>query len=180
MILMGIDQSLTGTGVSFLGSIEKYFLLESGKTKGTKIPSIDYTRRIREITQELKDLIVEYNPDIICIEGMSFGSKSAVVFDLGGLSHLIRSMLMDLKKDFIVIPPKTLKKYFTGSGNADKIAMITECQNRGANIPFFKNIKKQKVFDDNVSDSYALASFAKDYINNTCIEFLDKIEVFHA
>lgn len=177
MNIMGVDQSLTGTGVTvFTDNEEYYYLLKSEKTAKTKNPTVDYTRRLIKITNEVEELIKKHKINYACIEGMSYGSKSSIVFDLGGLSHLVRAMFLNNGVKFIVIPPKTLKKFATENGNADKIAMIEEAMKRGANIPFFKRIKKQTVFDDNVVDAYFLAVFCQDYLSGNTNEFNTKIE----
>lgn len=177
MIIMGIDQSLTGSGITvFDGEHQYYYLISTSKTKNTKAPTIDYTRRLIEMTNEIEDLIIKHSPKYIAMEGMSFGARGAAIFDLGGLSHLLRAMFVRQGVEFVIIPPKTIKKYFTGSGNANKLEMIEEAMRRGADIPFFKTIQKQKVFDDNVSDSYAIACFIQDYLDGKCADYENKIE----
>jgi len=177
MVIMSLDQSLVGSGIAVFKDGEEYYkLISSEKSKGTKNPSIDYTKRIINIVYEYEKIIDEYKPDYIGMEGMSFGSTSSVIFELGGLSHMARSMFIKKNVKFIIIPPTVVKKYFTGKGNSDKLAMIEEAMKRGANIPFFKNIKKQRVFDDNVTDAYAIASFIQDYVLGKCTDYEDKIE----
>lgn len=178
MVIMGIDQSLTGSGVSIIDDKggEFYYLISTSKIKNTKAPTIDYTRRLVEMTEEVEKIIEKHKPDYIAMEGMSYGARGAAIFELGGLSHLLRVMFLRQNVKFVIMPPKTVKKYFTGSGNASKLEIIEEAMKRGANIPFFKTIKKQRVFDDNVADSYAIACFMKDYINGDASEFEDKIE----
>lgn len=174
---MGVDQSLTGTGITvFANGEEYYYLIDTSRTKGTKAPTIDYTRRLMQLQDEVRNLIKKHKITHLCMEGMAFGAKGQAIFDIGGLSHMFRAMYIREGIKFIIAPPKTIKKYFTGTGNADKLAMIEECMNRGANITFFKTIKKQRVFDDNVADSYALASFMQDYLNGNATDFEDKIE----
>jgi len=181
MIFMGIDQSLTGTGLTIYNGEWHYHIIETSKTKDTKSPSIDYTKRLKIITQEILKYIKEYKVTHAAIEGMAFGSRGRVVFDLGGLSHLIRSMLIDQDIKFIVIPPTTLKKYWTGKGNANKEKMIQTTIDKGYNISITKNYGTKKnpniLFDDNVVDSHALCCFLKDTLeNNLSIDFIDMIE----
>jgi len=177
MTIAAIDQSLVGSGITvFKDGEEHYFLIESCKTQNTKSPSIDYTKRLIYIIEEYRKIIKEYKPDYIGIEGMSFGSTSAVLFELGGLSHMARQMFLQEGVKFIVIPPTVVKKYFTGKGNCKKIDMIGEAMKRGANIPFFETIQKQKMFNNNVVDSFAIASFVQDYFEDKCIDYEDKIE----
>lgn len=177
MTIMGIDQSLTGSGVAvFKEGDEFYHLISTSKTKNTKAPTIDYTRRLMEMTDEIRKLVKLYKPDYIAMEGMSFGARGAAIFDLGGLSHLLRVMFFEEDVKFIIIPPTVVKKFFTGKGNSDKMAMITEAMNRKLNIPFFKTIKKVRVFDDNVTDAAAIALFMQEYADGKCTEFEGKVE----
>ena len=107
---------------------------------------------------------------------MSYGSRTGIAYDLGGLSHLLRAMYIRKEIPFIIIPPTTLKKYFVGKGTAKKMDMILEANKRGANIPFFKRIEKQTVFDDNVCDAYGLCCFLQDYMDGNAIDFENKVE----
>lgn len=180
MILAGIDQSLTGTGITIYNGEYKYYLLESAK-KESKAPSIEYTRRLMSIRNDIRDILKSHNVEAVGIEGMSFGSKGRVVFELGGLSHMIREMLLDEKIKFIVSPPTVIKKYWTGKGNSPKDAMIEEAYNRGCDINIMKNYgtkkKPDERFDDNVVDSRALCDFLRNYFEDK-LEGLEKqIEV---
>lgn len=178
--LISIDQSLTGTGVVIWTEKEGYVfkLLSTSRTKGTKCPTIDYTRRILWLKEEIKRLCEEYHVQKGIIEGIAFGSQGRTVFDLGGLAHASRMAFIESGVDFIVIPPKTAKKYFTGSGNSDKMAMIAEAHNRQIKIPFTKKYSKTVTdFDDNLVDAFAFSCFLRAYHDNTLDpEFLDKVE----
>ena len=156
---MAIDQSLTGTGITICdGKNFKYFLIKTEKIKGTKCPTIDYTRRLLQLKHEIQSMIVAYEIHMAAIEGMAFGARGSTVFDLGGLSHLIREAFMETNVKFIVVPPTVLKKHWAGKGNANKIDMICEAEKRELQIPFLKKYKEfpDKKFDDNVVDSAAL------------------------
>ncbi len=182
MNICGIDQSLTDTGLTFWSNGEfSWATINTEKTKDTKNPSIDYTRRLIQIADNVEKMISEKNIDLIAIEGMSFSSTGAVVFDLGGLSHILRARFISLGKKFIVIPPTTLKKYWFGKGNANKDEMLQATIDRGYNIPMLKNYgtKKQPIMkmNDNVVDSMALCIFAKDMVEGKLSEdFLKNIE----
>ncbi len=180
--LMGVDQSLTGTGITIWdGKKYSYSLIETKKTKNTLAPSIDYTRRLMKIKYMVKRFIEEFNVKLIAIEGMSFGSTGRIIFDIGGLSHILRELFVEENVDFIVIPPTTLKKYWTGKGTANKGMMIDAAVNKGFIIPYEKNYGTKKMpdikFDDNVVDSQALCEFIKDFSNGSLDSiFIDKIE----
>lgn len=65
----------------------------------------------------------------------------------------MRLLLMDLGVPFIVVPPTTLKKWTTGSGTADKIAMaVSTFAEWGL-----------KFDDDNQCDAFNLATLAAAY-----------------
>lgn len=163
---MGIDQSLTGTGITvFDGSQYHYFLIKTEKTKNTKCPTIDDTKRLMKIWEEIDKLIHLYQVEFIALEGLSYGSKGKAIFQIGGLSHIIRAGLIENNIRFIVVPPTVVKKFWCGKGNANKILMLNEAENKKLKIPFLKKYKefKEKKFDDNVVDSHALCCLLQDY-----------------
>lgn len=180
MILAGIDQSLTGTGITIYNGKYQYYLLETKKEE-SEAPSIEYTRRLMSIVKDIGEILKFHKVDAVAIEGMSFGSKGRVIFELGGLSHMIREMMLNKEIKFIVSPPTVIKKYWTGKGNAPKDAMIEEAYTRKCDIDIMKNYGTKKKpndkFDDNVVDSRALCDFLKDYFEDK-LEGLEKqIEV---
>lgn len=178
-VYMGLDQSFTGTGITIFP--KDYFLIETEKTKNTKTPSIDNTRRIIKIRDEVKEILNKYKVTHICMEGLSYGSKGRSVMQIGGLTHILRELFIELNIKFIVIPPKTLKKWFTGNGNSNKFGMIEEAVKRDYDIPFVKNYGNKKnpniQFDDNVVDSLAACLFCKDFIEGKADEYKDLVEL---
>lgn len=178
--LISIDQSLTATGIVIWTEKNGYDfqLYHTEKTKDTKCPTIDRTRRILHIKDEIKRICQENNIQKSIIEGMAFSSTANYAFDLGGLGHASRIALIESGVDIVVIPPKTAKKYFTGSGNANKQDMIAEAKNRNVKIPFMKKYSKILTdFDDNVVDALAFMFFLRELYDGTLSqEFLDKVE----
>jgi Holliday junction resolvasome RuvABC endonuclease subunit len=59
---------------------------------------------------------------LVAIEGYSFGSKNNQ-FQLGEVGGVVRLLLTQREISYLVVPPNVLKKWTTGSGTADKIAM---------------------------------------------------------
>ena len=177
--MISIDQSLTNTGIVVWTELSGYDfkLFQTEKTKNTKCPTIDYTRRIVMIKDEIKKICFENNIQKGIIEGAAFGANGHL-YDLGGLGHASRIALVECGVDFVVIPPKTAKKYFTGNGNANKQDMIEEAKNRKVKIPYMKKYSKILTdFDDNVVDSYCFMCFLRDlYDGKLDSEFLDKVE----
>ena len=58
------------------------------------------------------------------IEGFSYNSKGSSFIDLISGQSFVRKELIDSKVYPYIISPKTLKKKFSGSGNADKCGML--------------------------------------------------------
>ena len=177
MNVLGVDQSFTATGLTtFDGKIFSFFLIKTEFDK-FKQKSIQYTERILYIKNEIEKIIDLYNIEYAAIEGMSYGSKRSIVFDLGGLSHCIRIVFIQKHVPYIIVPPKVLKKYWTNNGNADKLAMIHKAEERKIDIPYKKKYSKILLYDDNVVDSLALSQFIWDYKQSVLDEsFIEKIE----
>ena len=94
----------------------------------------------------------------ICMEGISYGSiHSAAVMDLAGLNYLIRDRLHHhtVVGTLLVTPPAEVKRFYTGSGNANKQLMISTF--RGS----FPDFDLPKI--DDVCDSEGMAKYARDW-----------------
>lgn len=149
-MVLGIDPSLNGTGIVLLNSggqiiYQKAIILN--KTKKTTIKGFS---RINLILSIIKEVIKENQNliKLVIIEGYSFGSnRSRSVFDLGELGGIIKYFLYEKEISFVEVPPKFLKKYVTGNGNADKLMMIDSVKKR----------YKENFDNDNICDAYALA-----------------------
>lgn len=178
--LIAIDQSLTATGIAIHDNNKfEIKLLKTKKNKSTKAPSIDYTKRIATITNDIEELCKAYNIKYAIIEGLSYGSRSRAMYDLGGLSHAIRMIFLDLEIKFAIIPPSVAKKYWTGNGGATKADMIQQTKNRGIEIPLIKKYGKgQEDIDDNCNDAVVFLIFLIDLLTENLDEgYKDKIEM---
>lgn len=94
----------------------------------------------------------------ICMEGISYGSiHSAAVMDLAGLNYLIRDRLhhYTVVGTLLVTPPAEVKRFYTGSGNANKQLMISTFK---GSFPDFDLPKL-----DDICDSEAMAKYARDW-----------------
>lgn len=94
----------------------------------------------------------------ICMEGISYGSiHSAAVMDLAGLNYLIRDRLHHhtVVGTLLVTPPAEIKKFYTGSGNANKQLMISTFKGS------FPDFDLPKI--DDICDSEAMAKYARDW-----------------
>ena len=94
----------------------------------------------------------------ICMEGISYGSiHSAAVMDLAGLNYLIRDRLHHhtVVGTLLVTPPAEIKRFYTGSGNANKQLMISTFKGS------FPDFDLPKI--DDVCDSEGMAKYARDW-----------------
>jgi len=141
MIYIGIDPSLTGTGIVVLDEQGNVLDKDLISTKAShKIED-----RLKTIWNRLKYIIWDFADKHvpgchIAVEGLSFGSKGESMLELAGLHYLIRYMI---DREFCgvrhVVPPQTLKKFVCGKGNV-----------------------KMEFQDNNICDAYCLARYAME------------------
>lgn len=122
MKIVGLDMSLTSTGVAVCdrsGAYSTYLIAPSKGTEG------DLTARIGQVQEQLNHLIV--TADMIVYEGLVHRSQGAWALAMvQGVFHGILAR-EDATPDRVVeVPPATLKKWATGKGNASKRAMLTQ------------------------------------------------------
>jgi crossover junction endodeoxyribonuclease RuvC len=112
--------------------------------------------------ERLDDIMVDVssevpkNTKLVCIEGLSFGSKGNSLAQMGALHYLVRLFLYHNKINYKIVTPTQLKKFVTGSGKVQK------------NLMLLKIYKKWGIefSDDNIADAYALARFAYEEDHN--------------
>lgn len=145
--VVGIDPSLTGTAVC------KYF--EDGTVEvgsfGSRPTGDSITARVDRYLRLISRVIkfIGHDPSLITIEGYSFGSRGRQnsLSEYGGI---LRADLCEYDSPIWEVPPKTLKKFVTGSGNASKIKMVTATIGRW----------KVEYDTDDEYDAYGLARMA--------------------
>ena len=124
MLALGIDLSLTGTGLSVVEGNELHFS-ECYKPKAKTGPE-----RLIEIRHKVLETIVIYQPKLICLEGYSFGSKGRGVFQTGELGGVIRVLLHKSDTSWLEIPPSQVKKFAAGMGNCGKDIVLQQVYKR--------------------------------------------------
>ncbi len=113
--VVGIDPSLTGTGLAYSGESEKVLTGKAGTLRGQLL-------RMRAIA----DRVAQHTPAgaLVVMEGPALGrGAQAWHHVLGGLWWILAATVVSRGATLIEVPPKTLKKFATGNGNADKAAM---------------------------------------------------------
>jgi hypothetical protein len=154
--------------ISSLVSIHSY------KKDGTSKDSVEDQRIKLRNAHRLSDLIIETigeknlkKADRINIEGFSYASKGNSFIDLITYNTFLKTKLFQIVGDRIyVIPPKTLKKRYTGNGNATKCDMLRTYLQKESNELTSKIIQlvevKEEEFNipkplDDLIDSIALS-----------------------
>jgi len=146
-VFIGIDPSLTGTGIVAIDSnatILEQLLTSTPAKQETEI-------RITCISTAVAQFCRKYKPTLICIEGISFGSKGSSAYQLGALHYYLRIRLYKTYRIRIVAPSE-LKKFVAGPGKGN-------CKKQ---LILLKTFKKwgEEFDDDNLCDAYCLARFA--------------------
>lgn len=118
MIVAGIDPSLTSTGVCIgkAGGVPYVFRIQS-----TPIGSSTWARieRCRRIAEQIREAVASGGVERIFIENYSFGSdfNREVMAELGGI---VRLAMIEIDARLREVPPRSLKMFVTGKGNARK------------------------------------------------------------
>jgi crossover junction endodeoxyribonuclease RuvC len=149
--IMGIDLSLVETGIICLedGEITLSRLVKSKPSDEKEI------ERIQKIARQVTESILSYKPDLIVIEGLSYGSKNSTsLCQLAKLNFSVEIFCYQMGHRYLMVPPTTLKKFITGKGNAKKEVML------------MKILKKYDLeFDNNnLADAFALAKYGEKLI----------------
>lgn len=145
---LGIDQSLRSTGVAVVSAGKESLLL------GTVAPKkLTGAPRLAYIRDGIQDAI-RSNPGIkyAALEGYSIDSVNRP-FDLGEVGGLVRLSLHDAGIPFIVVSPKQLKQFVTGTGNAKKEDMRLAVLQKW----------HQDIDQDDACDAFGLAHVARAF-----------------
>lgn len=158
-------------------SISNLVQIHSYKKEGSSKDSIEDQRIKLRNANQLSDLIINSigretlkKVDRINIEGFSYASKGNSFIDLITYNTFLKTKLFQAVGDRIyVVPPKTLKKWYTGNGNATKCGMLISYLEKNDNDLTCKIREWCKIDDeefsipkpfDDLVDSIALAELA--------------------
>jgi len=106
--IVGIDASLTGTGVAMLNGSLRTERIESKKTG---------VLRLIEIRDRAKEIV--RGADLVVIEGYAYAMANQA-HQMGELGGVLRVMLVEAGVLWIEVNPSQVKKFATGKGNAKK------------------------------------------------------------
>lgn len=140
---MGLDLSLRATGKSVLRE-------DGANVTVVYRNSMKGVPRLSAIHNNVVETARSTKPELVVIEGYSFGSthRAEAIGELGGV---IRLALHVRGHRMLIVPPKTLKKFATGNGNAKKSDMKSKAWSRWQ----FEGV------DDNAVDAFCLAKLGE-------------------
>lgn len=181
MITIGIDPSINCTGVCVHESdtnTHKYYMIVGKTTKKMEsfqhdhIDILNYHKletnkgeyqdkefnkstNIHRICSLIEYILDVFNPDLVQMEGVSYGSVgSAALVDLAGLNFAIRMVLMKRNLEFNILAPTSVKKFAVGNGSAEKDVLIASWKKLDRHITDITDIKV-----DDLADSYFIAHY---------------------
>lgn len=120
--VISLDQSYSATGYSIWEDTKLY---DFGVIYSNKEDPIHI--RIKYIIDKLRTLIQEEKITHLVLEGLSLGGVSTSSRSLSALFYCIQILCDDLDIPFEDIPPKTVKKIWSGNGNSSKKDMEKSC-----------------------------------------------------
>jgi Holliday junction resolvasome RuvABC endonuclease subunit len=154
MKCLGIDQSYTSTGFCV---IKDDVVIDFGKIKSE---GDDVYSRSLFVALKIYEKMNEYDINTVCVEGLAFGIRGDATRDLAGLLFTIINIVKhkNPSAQFVVVPPTTLKKFATGSGKSDKVAMIESLPTDVRQSFLDAGYKKTTGLTD-ITDAYWLANY---------------------
>jgi len=156
MRVLSVDQSYRSAGIVIIENGEMIFC-EKYVTEKDK----DVYHRAAQLATHLQLVALKWQPDVVALEGLSFGSVGNVTRDLAGLMFIIVVKLREDGYDPIVVPPTKVKKFATGKGNAKKEVLIENLPT-GIRAAFDElGVKKTTGLAD-LADAYWIGKYAEN------------------
>ena len=153
MRIIGIDPSLTGTGIATIDTNHPDHIrihtetIHSTKTGNTITHRLT---RFGTVADRLLDTIPNNpDPDLAIIEGPAYSAHGAGTWDRAGMWWNIARILHRLGIPTIEVPPATRCQYATGKGNAAKDVVM---------ISAVRRYPAADITDNNQADAVILAA----------------------
>ncbi len=122
--------------------------------------------RYDQISQFFAYHISQLDNPQVCIEGYSYSSTGSV-FQIGEITGILKFKLHKLGVDFQVVPPKTIKKFATDNGNANKELMYDRFYDiTNIDLQKIMNIAKDKNPVSDIVDSFFICKYSFDLAFN--------------
>lgn len=139
-LVVGIDLSLTATGVAAFGDELPPFAL-TVKTSADDGTVFGFSRRCRKIASSIAEAVEGECPDLVIIEGLSYHSKSSSIDKIHASWWIVQD---SLETDWAwpaahKVTPNQRAKYATGKGNASKDTVLIETVKRYPDLAIRNN-----------------------------------------
>jgi crossover junction endodeoxyribonuclease RuvC len=126
--VIGIDLSLRRTAVADIDGEVRVIPADA-------VPDEDHQGamvRLDQVTYAVTNRLwaIRNQIELVMIEGYSFGSSSKGTRAIAELGGAVRLRLWRHRIPYLDVPPKTVKKYATGNGNAGKNEMVRAANKR--------------------------------------------------
>lgn len=175
MIYASIDYSMTSPVISVYDD-SKEFLFQNltvhnrtskKKLVGTHNDNIqvslieDYDsneERFYQSGEWAKKILLEHKVEKVFIEGYAMGASKGLVFNIAENTSVLKQIMWSNNIQFVEFAPTSIKKFFSGKGNAKKPEMIEAFKNKtGVDLQtIFGNNKVDDKPADDIVDSYAI------------------------
>jgi crossover junction endodeoxyribonuclease RuvC len=125
MKVLGLDLSLTSSGVAVVESGTGVVYTEAIKTKGKKNDTLrERHERHAYILTRIQEIIEEHSPQYIVIEGPAYASSVGKLHDRSGLWWIVVFTLMNDLYKVSEVPPTNRAQYATGKGRVPKEVVV--------------------------------------------------------
>ena len=185
MIIGGIDYSMSSPSLCiydtdkdftfencdiYYANAKKKYVINIKNLHGFVLPETrpnEPMYRYNEICQLFANILVKEKVEKVCIEGYALGSHAGLVFNIAENTSLLKHFMWKSKIDYINPSPSTIKKFFTGKGNADKIKIVdTFINETGVDLQSILGTKTKEAAPINdICDSYAMCKYMKAFID---------------
>lgn len=150
MRILGVDPSLTGTGLALVDTNDRLVVeaWTTGRGLAADADLRERARRIRDVALYVHDRA--HGVDLVVIEGPNLGApRQRGTFDRSGLWWIVVERIMWTTTPIVEVSPKGRAKYATGNGNSDKRAVMAAARVTYPHVPFR---------NDNECDALVLAA----------------------
>lgn len=121
--VVGLDLSLTSSGLAFLSTGDGDIELRSKSVKSATAgyDLVKRSHRLGTMTDKIVADVLAFKPQLAVIESPAPNQKSGQHHDRSGLWWLVANILISDGWPVMEVSTTTLKKYASGSGNANKL-----------------------------------------------------------
>ena len=152
-MFLGIDQSLTGTGICIIDNNYKILFNQVFSTSTIGV------ERLFHIELQFLEILNNHKIEFAGLEGGAFREVGRI-FQLGQLSGILQLALFKQGIHYIEPAPLQVKKYIQGDGKSKGKATIM--------LDIYKKYGEE-IRNDNIADAYVIARMAYDYYNSFII-----------